>query len=96
MPSITFDVDGQIIQRDITANQILKVQRIMQQINADRAAESPPQPAFSVNEYLEFVLIQWFQDWISQLDREDAQAVGNAYRVAAQSTKDQIDVLLGL
>lgn len=54
------------------------IQRALDRFNADRAAQTPPLPAVTANQYVTGVIRAAFDSWKQQKDADDQAAVATA------------------
>lgn len=91
MPRITYDVDGAVVTRTITADQVTKLQQFVTTVNAD-----PDLSFASVNEYLDTVFTAAVTGYLKRVDEITEQTVLAAYKAAPKATKNNVAALLGV
>lgn len=79
-----------------TAAQDVIIQRILDKVNADNAAKTPPIAAMTIPQYITSILVGAFQGWKQTQDREDLNALTTAWETATPAQKTSVRSTLGV
>ena len=93
--SITIDLGTGSRVVSTTAAQEAALQRLTDDENVQRAAQKPPLPAFTREEYLRAVMISAVQSYLQQARERDKTTACTTYASATATVRNQIDTALG-
>jgi hypothetical protein len=79
-----------------TAGQDVIIQRVLDKVNAERAAQVPPLAALTIPQYITSILVSAFQGWKQHQDQEDLEALKTAWSTATTTQKNQVKTTLGV
>ena len=79
-----------------TAAQESALTTIVDHINVERAAMTPPKAAITNTQYINKLYKGVFDSYVEQTDEEERVSVKDAWKGADSATKAQIKTLLGL
>ena len=69
---------------------------IVARVNADRAAQNPPLPPLTNNQYFLVLLSSWFQNQKSQYDEAETRTLRNIWASLTDEQKAQIRAIAGI
>ena len=69
---------------------------LRRKVNTERAAMSPPAPALTAAQFLNYLTSQWLDGLATQGKTQDTMTMREAWDRADTTTKDQVKTLLGV
>ena len=69
---------------------------LLKKVNVERAAMTPPQPAYTAKQYVDYLLAQWLDGVVSQGKTHSETTVRDAWQKADDATKAKVKADLGV
>lgn len=92
--TITYDF-GTPLVRTPTASQVVRLTEFIADVNAERAAQVPPLPALTIEEYLDIMLVSTVGGYVKQAEVKEAKDACANYAAATTTVKNQVKSALG-